>query len=440
MHSREILDAAGITEEQITNEGLILRKVNQEELDIIGEDLQKFLYPGVCVAGGSVFASVHSRSAKYPKRTIKDFDIFFKHESEIFSAVGRLENILDFDFTRRTMNSLQVKEEKDTNEPWFELIHKRFGTPYEIISSFDLDVCQGAIFMVSENSEFDISSEIVHGEFYLLAKSNFGGEEAHFTSKERLSESGSLSRISKYMNKGFIFSEKTIKKAIRAWYDNTNYLHHVMSFKKFDYHFIELSEASNLKETSFHPMSESNFIVESNIISEYRESLDSIDNDDNRIDKFEEKLRNRIYEIITVGNMSRGESEKVFQVILKKMISIPSEDLISLFDFNRYTSNPSNILQDALIVRKLLSAYENTESFRNNEMTDDEISAHISDTIVFIEELPERIQESGKLLSFDGWSEASESFDPHSLYEFMTMLYDAEPLKEDLELSFTVSF
>lgn len=87
----------------------------------------------------------------FKKEKVKDLDIFFRNENDMFKAKSFFESNDDYVFSYENQNTVSYKN-KNTNVR-VELIMHTYGTPTEIIGMFDFSITRFAYAKKEENNE-----------------------------------------------------------------------------------------------------------------------------------------------------------------------------------------------------------------------------------------------------------------------------------------------
>lgn len=407
---KAVLEFAGVTTKLVKEENITIRELTSKEFSNLSPTLIEALHDNIYIAGGSVMNIMREESNQ---EDIKDYDVFCRDRGYLTDAISMLGNIFENAAEKRTANATIVRDKDNGADAWFEVIHSKVGTPYEVLSMFDLDVCQGAIFSIFENLE---------NKYFFIGFENFNKATASFTSEEHINSSYALSRMTRYINKGFEFTESSINKVMLSWFKNTAYLHKIMSFDEFVDNFETIDEATHLNETSFESMDEKNFVNECQVIA-LDLSLKSVFTDEykERIDQIERAIQSHFEEI----GISKMLIDLLNMTLYAGSISTDNEKLSGL----HFGSIRNSVFQDTLIAKALINGYKNTSEFISGKMSDSEILDYKTKAVIFIVKLHESIYDSCVIMPYESWMEASKNFDPNFDYGLMVLLHEHEAVK-----------
>ena len=157
---------------------------------------------------------------------VKDVDVFFEREDDFHEAVD-LFNSDDYvkdGWKFKYRNKKVCAFQKDGEEVWIEFIESEFGTPEEILRSFDFTIAKMAYFKKPKYSheEDDIpfsTKEVVGYEYCLLHHENFF-EHLH-TKKLVIDENipfpvSTWERTYRYKGYGYNMCRETKRKLLEA--------------------------------------------------------------------------------------------------------------------------------------------------------------------------------------------------------------------------------
>lgn len=117
---------------------------------------------------------------------VKDIDVFFESNDDFQDAVDLFnsDSYVKDGWKFKYRNEKACAFQKDGEKAWIEFIESEFGTPEEILRSFDFTVAKMAYFKKPkyDNSDDDIpfsSEKIVGYEYRLLHHENFFRASSH---------------------------------------------------------------------------------------------------------------------------------------------------------------------------------------------------------------------------------------------------------------------